>query len=535
MGGLTFNIGRLGMFADMMASGIARNNATGQAGKFGEIAQKLEGKGILEINIGSNGITGKFGMGGFDLAGSLYTFGKRMYDKKELESYLAANENKDNEDQEKKAAATAWTTYVYGDSTQENTVMRLVKDLDQLEFVSKEGKPDNWKAQTTSNGNGGRRIQMLDSGNDNINAIQLGHEAYRDGKTLTETEQKAETIAAVLGHAGMAGRMMGYAGNNITGDYALEGLLFNSGRTDILAAMADMNYDSSADYWRITADKTGKITKVQDDGDNSILTLVDEDGNIQSVTINDGTSLSKQITGLSKTRQSQKEINDIMVDSGLDFDKDGKKGWYAKSPEGQYKVGQNIPERQSVYRDVQVILSEDKKSVKDFRDITVFQEEIEDALGLKRHSACAIASIMMDTDSFLLKNYGIGARDSAQMIDILKKFATPAYETSGDNQGLVKNMTALSAFYAQGLGMDDYLIFDDDYTGTKPSKYYVEKAIFKDIKTGEIITNRTHFMTNTPFGYYDPDKTTNNRWWTKTKEHESVYRSATPKSSRINK
>ena len=59
--------------------------------------------------------------------------------------------------------------------------------------------------------------------------------------------------------------------------------------------------------------------------------------------------------------------------------------------------------------------------------------------------------------------------------------------------------------------MDDYLIFDDAYTSNKPSGYYIEKAFFKD-KTG-INYNRTHFMTNTLFGYYDPDKGTNTRWW----------------------
>lgn len=44
---------------------------------------------------------------------------------------------------------------------------------------------------------------------------------------------------------------------------------------------------------------------------------------------------------------------------------------------------------------------------------------------------------------------------------------------------------------------------------------------------------KTHFMTNTLFGYYDPDKDTNTRWWETDETSESVYRFATPKSSRI--
>ena len=37
----------------------------------------------------------------------------------------------------------------------------------------------------------------------------------------------------------------------------------------------------------------------------------------------------------------------------------------------------------------------------------------------------------------------------------------------------------------------------------------------------------------TLFGYYDPDNGTNNRWWEDDNAYESVYRLATPKSSRI--
>ena len=55
------------------------------------------------------------------------------------------------------------------------------------------------------------------------------------------------------------------------------------------------------DHWRIVSDNNGKIIDVKDDGDNSILTLVDEDGNIKSVTMNNGTSLSEQIAALSQT------------------------------------------------------------------------------------------------------------------------------------------------------------------------------------------------------------------------------------------
>lgn len=174
MGGLTFNIGSLGVFADMMATGIARNNATGQAEMFGEIAQRLSGTGILEINLGSEGITGKFGMGGFDLAGSLYTFGKRMSDKAVLEEYAM------QEGVSQEAAESAYWGYVYGDWTQENTMARISSGVDELNIVTE--MDDGVTAQTVQKTDGsGRVITMKNTGDYHTNAVTLGHEAYRDG------------------------------------------------------------------------------------------------------------------------------------------------------------------------------------------------------------------------------------------------------------------------------------------------------------------------------------------------------------------
>ena len=253
MGGLTFNIGSLGMFADMMATGIARNNATGQAGKFGEISQKLEGKGILEINIGSNGIKGKFGMGGFDLAGSLYTFGKRMSDKAALEAYA------ESEGISEEQAQTAMLAYIYGDWTQENTAARIANDVDQLNIVK--SMADGATAQTVQNKDGtGRVITMVDSGDKHQNAIQLGHESYRDGIVGNKADQQRETFNAVLGHTSMADRMTQY-GNSFSGLLSAEIEVYQKGDMNALMMDSLYNYSSDADYWLFKLDGS-----IEDDG-----------------------------------------------------------------------------------------------------------------------------------------------------------------------------------------------------------------------------------------------------------------------------
>lgn len=489
------------------------------------------GVGLLEFSFGKDGISSRLGMGGTNVsfqnlrnvaAGATnlhknHQINKTGYDKTTLD-----------------ALRSQWG---FGDEVAKTQLDSIIDGNTILKFDAVGSEV----AQSIIE-NGQKIIHINTSQNENF--IDLGltlqHEAHRDGIVSDENTQIKETINAVLGHTVMAKKMQNdtlykdmmneiIANNqNLQNDLAVFEYAEQPGNWGIFGRYVNIAYDSSADYWRIIADETGNIVEVKDDGDDSILTLVDEEGNIKSVTMNDNTSLTGQIARLSQTNQTKSDINGIMVDSGLDFDKN--KGWYAKTADGQYKVGQNVPDFQEMYRKVEVSLSEDAKSIT-ARDITVFQEEIETALGLP-HTACAIASVIMATDTFLLENYGIGARDSKQMIEILKHYATSAFVTTGDDAGFVKNLTALSAFYAQGLGMDDYLIFDDTYTSDKPNGYYIKKA-YKLDDLGKRISSKTHFMTKTLFGYYDPDKGTNDRWWKTDTTSESVYRFATPKSSRI--
>ena len=315
MGGLTFNIGSLGMFADMMASGIARNNATGQAGKFGEIAQKLEGKGILEINIGSNGIKGKFGMGGFDLAGSLYTFGKRMSDKAALEAYAM------QEGVSQKEAEAAYWGYVYGDWTQENASARISSGRDELHIVDE--MADGANAQTVQKADGsGRIITMKDTGEYHTNAITLGHESYRDGIVGNQAEQQQETFNAVVGHAGMAARMDDY-GTHFDGLLGAEVEAYKKG--DMTALMMDSlyNYSSDADYWKIVMNADGSHNFLFDGKKTLSIDYMDEDGNLISTSEPDIKTQNEMMKGVgmaeSLTKVLGKErVLELLKQNGID-------------------------------------------------------------------------------------------------------------------------------------------------------------------------------------------------------------------------
>ncbi|MDY6030889.1 MAG: hypothetical protein SPI86_03890, partial [Treponemataceae bacterium] len=182
--GLTLNIADLGSMVDMVSTIGARTNATGQT-NLGKLADKLSGQGVLELHLSSTGAKMNFGTGGTNIAGDLYELTKRGIDRAMLAEYAKENGNE-------KGNAAYWA-YVYGDRTQENTAARIASAKDILELA----KDGNFTAQTVQNANGnGRIITMKDSGDDFQNAIQLGHEAYRNGRIGSDASQKEETLKA---------------------------------------------------------------------------------------------------------------------------------------------------------------------------------------------------------------------------------------------------------------------------------------------------------------------------------------------------
>jgi hypothetical protein len=135
---------------------------------------------------------------------------------------------------------------------------RLASGLDELSFVDaiRNEKGEYATALTTSSGKG-RLIRMVDSGNENNNAIQLQHESYRDG--IKSIDQVGETVQVVIAHTAMADRMRragaGYENpENLAWDLAAWDKAVASGDMSGFALCAMSNYDSSRDFWTLTAD-----------------------------------------------------------------------------------------------------------------------------------------------------------------------------------------------------------------------------------------------------------------------------------------
>jgi hypothetical protein len=271
MGGLTINVASLGAILDMAGSVIARGNNGGQS-VFGDgsILQSLGGIGLLEVNLGRDGVSAAIGMGGINVGGALYEQVKRGMDYAGLKSYA-------KEEQDKQKVEMAWNTYVHGDFTQENTAMRVASGKDYLVFTDKDfGVDDEGRVklgETVSGGRdgNGRTISVTDIGDLDTMSVVLGHESYRDG---TLANNRRETIAAVIAHTKMAASMRD-AGSDFSNsavglDLAVYDYARSVGNMGIMARYADSLYDSSGDFWKLT--KNGRLI------DDGYARVVDENG-----------------------------------------------------------------------------------------------------------------------------------------------------------------------------------------------------------------------------------------------------------------
>jgi len=244
MGGLTINVANLGAMFDFVMSTVARNNDTGQPADtasgvktIGNVLNELSNVGLLEINFGSKGISANFGTGGIDVGGALYDLAKRGIDYSRIQ-------NMKNEEIKK----IALKNYEWGDWTAENTSMRIASELDELRF----GSVNNGIGYTVSNGIGGRTITIQDSGDVNMNAVFLQHEAYRSG---LKNDLSVETLLAATAHTEMANRMRDAGILNDSVNTKMDSLVLKlateSGDMSIWEKYVSKIYDSSDSYWKL--------------------------------------------------------------------------------------------------------------------------------------------------------------------------------------------------------------------------------------------------------------------------------------------
>ena len=228
--------------------------------------------------------------------------------------------------------------------------------------------------------------------------------------------------------------------------------------------------------------------------------------------------MSEQIAALSKTNQTKSDINGIMVDSGLDFDKN--KGWYAIDLKGKY-TGAFSHDDNVVFGNEKVYFSNNGYWE---REDDIKQEDVEKQGELPIHSACAVTSAAWVNNEFL-KTLGIEIYDNDYIISNILDAKGVAFSENS----YVNSWNLLMANYSANVNIDNYLLFSNQKFNSSEEvlqagyNYYLVKYSHIDNPY------RTHWVGYANGVKNDPDSTTKNRWWEKKSERNIEYYGLKPK------
>ena len=211
--------------------------------------------GLLEINIGKNGLKTRLGSGGTNMSVTTVASAVRGFDA--LNTNIAINHYTNKNDLQNAAIALR-EQYGFGGKAEKNQLKSILNGKTELKVGSGPGNAqtilENGKRTVYLNGykKDMTREEQLKLG------ITLGHEAYRDGVKGDELTQKIETRNAVAGHTDLMAGMLAddmyksMMSGIIAGDTNLQmDLLARSLGDDVFNDYVDGVYDSSADYWRV--------------------------------------------------------------------------------------------------------------------------------------------------------------------------------------------------------------------------------------------------------------------------------------------
>ena len=276
--GTTLGLKNLNNLAGGLASSAVSfaftGNATFNILNLTDFGTRING-GLLELTVGKDGISSRFGNSGTNISYSTIKSSIRGASSLHKNSQINKTEY---EKQTKDALRSQWG---FGDKTAKKQLDDIINGGTVLKFDA----AGSGVAQSITE-NGQKIIHLNSSQNQGF--IDLGltlqHEAHRDGIVSDEQSQYIETVNAVAGHTKMALAMTKdklYTKdmlNHISSDTNLQNDInaylyaAYTGNTSLFAGYVGANYDSSADYWKFT--KEGNI--YWDGSDN----LYDEDGKL---------------------------------------------------------------------------------------------------------------------------------------------------------------------------------------------------------------------------------------------------------------
>ena len=227
----------------------------------------LQGTGLLEVNIGRNGITGSLGTGGLNLNYHDLSSAWRG-----LEAWKVNFEIWNSGSESAKEYIRAMRTLYSGDSINREAYESILAN--QTRIV--QNREDDYTKTTYDEVTG---IKTIALGNDALNDgsrfglnVYISHESYRNGIDDGNYGQRQETNRAVTGHINTAlGLMQTYGIGSIGEAMAVEAknfsdnlkTLFSDNKTELEKMTAFIgitetlySYDANVDFWRLQYDGT---------------------------------------------------------------------------------------------------------------------------------------------------------------------------------------------------------------------------------------------------------------------------------------
>jgi len=304
-GRMAGRVGSIGSFAGSAARGLTEYAMTGQTTlnilNFSMLGLNINDKtlqgGLLELTLGNNGISSRFGSGGIradygrlaSVTEGLYVLGAEHSIQKNTESFT------------KRVNELSGTRVTADEMARLNRMQRAYGGL-----AAKEQAADMMRGNTalflSTGGDGKARTELENSIRtvtlnnradfSDVNSlfdsvVTLNHEAFRDGITEGRLAQILETRRAVRGHVDTIDRLMADYGPGVLmenpelmEDYLLYKEYGNK--------YVDGAYDSSADFWKIKnfADGTYQVIAEYDENGNLIKDVTfesyDKNGNLKS-------------------------------------------------------------------------------------------------------------------------------------------------------------------------------------------------------------------------------------------------------------
>jgi hypothetical protein len=274
--------------------------------------------GLWEMNLGDEGFSMNLGMGGTDISMGTIASSYRGLQHWGMNNQIEAAALRNGMN----VGTVLRSQYGFGDVAAKD---QLASILDGSTTLAKATGTQRAETITAD----GKRTVYLSGYKDDMSladqlsmGITLQHEAYRDG--IVDENNLMETGSAVLGHTEMALRMAGdgmYAqavselienDENLYADVA--NYIAAGGDKSRFGSYVDQNYDSSADYWKLTKD--GKLIN---DG-SSKLTIEYQDGHTK-VLGDDETSMAAALVhylGEDRTNQLLKESGQASMPDQVD-------------------------------------------------------------------------------------------------------------------------------------------------------------------------------------------------------------------------